>query len=112
MIDLERARTRIFQANYHLIWATKYRRKVLAGSVEVKLEEVLKTIAQNHGFVLLAARVHDGDHLHLFVSAKPKVCIPEMVRVFKCVCRNCSSKRVLKLRGGCGEEAYGLKATP
>ena len=85
MRDLEKAKTCAFQANYHLIWATKYRRKVLVGSVEVRLEEVLKTIAIHHGFQLLAARVHHGDHVHLFVSARPKVCIPEMVRILKCV---------------------------
>jgi len=84
-MDLEKARTCAFQANYHLIWATKYRRKVLVGSVEVRLEDVLKMIATNHGYQLLAVRVHDGDHVHLFVSAPPKVCIPEIVRVFKCV---------------------------
>ena len=83
--DLERARTCAFQANYHLIWATKYRRRVLVGSVEVRLEEVLKMIADESGFQLLAARVHHGDHVHLFVSAPPKVCIPKMVSVFKCV---------------------------
>jgi len=42
-------------------------------------------IAASHGYQLLAVRVHDGDHVHLFVSAQPKVCISEMVRVFKCV---------------------------
>ncbi len=82
---MEKARTCAYQANYHLFWATKYRRKVLVGSVEVRLEEVLKTIADNHGFQLLAARIHHGDHVHVFVSVPPKVGIPEMVRVFKCV---------------------------
>lgn len=81
---MEKARTCAFQANYHLIWATKYRRKVLVGSVEVRLLEVLKTIATQSGFQLLTARVHDGDHLHVFVSASPKLCIPEIVRVLKC----------------------------
>jgi putative transposase len=42
-------------------------------------------IAERHGWQLMAAGVHDGDHVHLFVSASPKVCVPEMVRVFKCV---------------------------
>ena len=72
VIDLEKARSCAYQANYHLIWATKYRRKVLLGSVEVRLEEVLKTIAVQSGFQLLAARVHRGDHVHVFVSAPPK----------------------------------------
>ena len=82
--DLEKARTCVFQANYHLIWATKYRRKVLVGSVEVRLEEVLKTIAVQSGFELLAARVHCGDYGQVFVSAQPSVCIAELVRVLKC----------------------------
>ena len=54
------------------------------GSVEVRLLEVLKTIACQSGFVLLTARVHDGDHLHAFVSASLNICIPEIVRVLKC----------------------------
>ena len=83
--DLDKARTCAYQANYHLIWATKYRRKVLLGSVKVRLEELLKTIADQNGCRLLAARVHDGDHVHVFVSALPKVSIPVMVQVFKCV---------------------------
>ena len=81
---MEKARTCAFQANYHLIWATKYRRKVLVGSVEVRLLEVLKTIAVSHGFQLLTARVHHGDHVHVFVSAQPKVCISDIVCVLKC----------------------------
>jgi hypothetical protein len=56
VIDLEKARSCAYQANYHLIWATKYRRKVLLGSVEVRLEEVLKTIANQSGFQLLTAK--------------------------------------------------------
>jgi REP element-mobilizing transposase RayT len=59
---LEKVRTCVFQANCHLIWATKYRRKVLVDSVEVRLEEVLKMVAENHGYQLLTARVHRGDY--------------------------------------------------
>ena len=55
------------------------------GSVKVRLEDVLKTIADNHGYRLLAARVHDGDHVHVFVSALPKVGIPDLVRVLRCI---------------------------
>jgi putative transposase len=83
--DLKKARACVFQANYRRIWATKYRRKVLLGSVEVRLEEVLKMVADQHGWQLMADRVHDGDHVHVFVSAPPKASIPELVRVFKCV---------------------------
>jgi hypothetical protein len=53
---LEKARLCVFQANYHLIWATKYRRKVLVASVKDRLEELLKMIAEQNGCRLLALR--------------------------------------------------------
>ena len=49
------------------------------------MEELLKTIADQSGCRLFVARVHDGDHVHVFVSALPKVSVPELVRVFKCI---------------------------
>ena len=110
MRDLEKARTCAYQANYHLIWATKYRRKVLVGSVEVRLEEVLKMIAVNHGFQLLAARVHHGDHVHVFVSAPPKVSIPEMVRVFKCVSAKLLFEEFPEIKSSFGVGICGLRA--
>jgi putative transposase len=81
VIDLETVRPCTSQVNYHFIWATKYRCKVLVGSVEVRLVEVLKMIAENHGYRLLVAMVHDGDYVHVFVFAKPKVCICGVVAV-------------------------------
>ncbi len=54
------------------------------GSVEVRLAKVLKTIACQSGFRVLTDRVHEGDHLHVFVSASPKTGILLMVRVLKC----------------------------
>jgi putative transposase len=82
--DLEKARSCVFQANYHLFWATKYWRKVLLGYVEVRLEVVLKTIAYQSGFQLLTVRVHYGDHIHVyvFVSARSKVYFPVLMCVF------------------------------
>ena len=35
-------------------------------------------------FKVLACRVHDGDHVHVFVSAPPKIGIPVVVRMLKC----------------------------
>jgi putative transposase len=82
---MEKAKTCALQANYHLIWAVKYRRKVLVGPVEVRLLEVLKTIADNHGYRLLTCRVYDSNHVHVFVSVKPSVSVAIVVRVLMCV---------------------------
>ena len=70
---MDKARLCAFQANYHLIWATKCRNKVLVGPVEVRLVEVLTMFAGRCCFELFAVRVHDGCHVYVFVSVLPKV---------------------------------------
>ena len=42
--SMVKAKTCAFQDSYPLIWAVKYRRKVLFGLVEVRLVEVLKVV--------------------------------------------------------------------
>jgi putative transposase len=111
---MDKAKSCAFRTNYHFIGAVKYRRSVLLGSVEVRFVEVLKMIAGRCGFELLAVRVHDGCHVHVFVSALPKVCISDMVRLFKCN----SAKLLflefasLRLRFWCGHlwsEGYAVR---
>jgi len=83
VIDLDKARSCAYHANYHsgpLNTGARY----FWAQLRLRLLKVLKTIATNHGFQLLAAKVHHGNHIHVFVSARPKLCIPEMVRVLKC----------------------------
>jgi REP element-mobilizing transposase RayT len=69
------------QANYCLIWVTKYLRKVLDSSVEVRLLEILKIIAENQGYQLLAARVHRGDHV-TFLFRQSQRCVSLMWSLF------------------------------
>jgi putative transposase len=50
------------------------------------------------GWRLLAVKVHDGDHVHVFVSASPKVCVPELVRILKCVFASLLFEEFLHIR--------------
>ncbi|WP_243674023.1 transposase, partial [Lentilactobacillus kisonensis] len=42
-------RTSVYNLNYHIIWGTKYRNKVLKGNVERELKQSLKKIALKYG---------------------------------------------------------------
>lgn len=46
----QHARTTVFNIGYHLVWSTKYRRKVLVGPVEQALKGLLMQTAVDHGF--------------------------------------------------------------
>ncbi len=37
--NIEKARTCVYNVNYHIVWSTKYRRKVLILAIEKYLEQ-------------------------------------------------------------------------
>ena len=58
IIDINRltyGRTSVYNLNYHLIWGTKYRNKVLKGHVETVLKRTLYEIASKYGYWLLVS---------------------------------------------------------
>ena len=71
MKDLVRDRTVVYNVGYHIVWSVKYRKKVLVGEIEERLLELLYEISREKGFQLKEAEVMP-DHVHVFISAKPK----------------------------------------
>ncbi|MDG6957091.1 MAG: IS200/IS605 family transposase [Nitrososphaerota archaeon] len=82
MDQYRRARHSVYLANYHLVWIPKRRKPVLVGPVKVRLEQLLKEIADERGWTILEMSVQP-DHVHLFVSADTKAAIHEVVNAFK-----------------------------
>lgn len=64
-------RTVVYNVGYHLVWSVKYRRKVLVGEIETSLIELLFEVAREKGFILKELEIMP-DHVHVFVSSKPK----------------------------------------
>lgn len=78
------ARTCVYNVNYHLVWSSlKYRRKVLTAEVEIYLKAVIQDIAQDKEFVIAACEVGEQDHVHVFVSAHPKVAPSYIAKMLK-----------------------------
>ncbi len=71
MKNLIRDRTVVYNVGYHMVWSVKYRRKVLVGTIETSLREFLHEVSFAKGFVLKEIEIMP-DHVHIFVSAKPK----------------------------------------
>ena len=76
------SRTCVYNMYYHLVWSTKYRRKVLTGSVEELLKSLLDQIALENDFTILEKEIMP-DHVHLFVSAHPKYAPGAIVKKLK-----------------------------
>ena len=76
-------RTCVYNLNYHIIWCTKYRRKVLSPKICERLYVLLREIGEEKGFTVVEARVGEEDHVHCFVSAPPKLSVTDIARWLK-----------------------------
>ncbi len=83
MGKLMHGRTCVFNINYHIVWSTKYRRKVLSSKIETRLKEILVNVAQEKGFEIAEIEVGTKDHVHVFVSAIPKISISYIAKMMK-----------------------------
>ena len=52
MSQMHHGRGYVYLIKYHIVWCTKYRRKVLSQEIMKSLIEILNTIATNNGFVI------------------------------------------------------------
>lgn len=83
----------VFSCDYHLVWPTKYRRKIFDAGMLAYLQEFLKSWPEHHPDVLLKEVNTDQDHIHLLVSIPPTKSVGMVVRTLKS-----TTARVLKLR--------------
>lgn len=81
--NLRHARTCVYNVNYHIVWSVKYRRKVITPEVESYMRTVINEIAKTKGFEVAEFESGEGDYVHLFVSAPPKLSPSLIVQYLK-----------------------------
>ena len=72
----------VYYHRYHIVWATKYRYKVLFGDVRLRARDICRQVCGENGVEILHG-VLSRDHVHMFVSVPPKVAIADLVRKMK-----------------------------
>ena len=99
----------MFQLHIHLVWCTKYRKRVLKDDVGVRLRELCRQICSDMGVEILSG-VIAKDHVHVLVSMPPQVSVSKMIQKLKGkssykLQREFSSLRKNSTGGkGCGRE--------
>lgn len=76
-------RTSVHNLNYHIVWCTKHRRKALTNRIDSDLKAILHEIADEHGYSIPHMEIGSDDHIHLFVSAPPKISVSTIVKQLK-----------------------------
>ena len=71
-----------FYHQYHLVWVTKYRFKVLRGDIQVRLREIIRqTYAEMN--VSIEKGVLSSDHVHMLVSIPPHLALSTVMQRIK-----------------------------
>src|SRR6266568_983779 len=68
----------VFKLHVHLVFVTKYRRKVLTGVAHETLRDLFTKVCQDFEAVLVESNGED-DHVHLLVEYPPKVALSHLV---------------------------------
>lgn len=88
--DLRRGRSCVFVMHVHLVFITKYRKKVFEANHLKSMREIMERVC-NDFEVELKEFNGEGDHVHLLVNYPPKVAVSKLVNSLKGV-----SSRMLK----------------
>jgi len=89
--DLRSGRHCVFLMHVHLVFVTKYRRKVFTKEILDHMQEVFTDICEDFEAKLVEFN-GEGDHVHLRVNYPPKVSVSKLVNSLKGV----SSRRLRK----------------
>jgi putative transposase len=72
----------VFNIEYHFVWVTKYRYKVLTGDVALRVRELVRQICEIFEIRIIKGVV-SKDHIHVLVSAPPTMAPSEIMRRIK-----------------------------
>lgn len=72
----------VYSCKYHVVWCPKYRRKVLAGSLERRLREIIIEQAARQDVEIIEMEIMPG-HVHLIVEVDPQYGIHRFIKNVK-----------------------------
>ena len=71
-----------FAIQFHIVWVTKYRKKVLRGEIAIFVREVVREECSRMKVDILKGYV-SREHVHLLVSVPPQLTISRLVQQLK-----------------------------
>ena len=81
--DYRRDHHCVYLCDYHLVLATKYRRKIINEGLRAHLKLKLLELVDHYPKIYLKEMNHDQDHVHLFISIPPTTSVGSVIRLIK-----------------------------
>lgn len=74
----------VYQTQYHIVWVTRYRRKILCQGIDAYLKTVItKEFREFFPDVYIQEVGIDKDHIHIHCIIPPKYAVSRIVEAFK-----------------------------
>jgi putative transposase len=71
-----------WNCKYHIVFAPKYRRQVIYGSIKVDIGQILRKLCEHKGVEIIEANACI-DHIHMLVSIPPKLSVASFMGYLK-----------------------------
>jgi putative transposase len=71
-----------YDCRYHIVWITKYRRKVLNKVLQNKIQQVIEGVCKEM-YVKILSIGFEEDHVHMYISIPLTNPIPYVVQILK-----------------------------
>ena len=72
----------VYDNQYHVVWVTKYRYKVLKGSIAYRLREIIRQICEKNKIIIIRGNIRN-DHVHMLISCSPVIAPAKIVQYIK-----------------------------
>ena len=81
MAEYRQSAHAVFDLKYHMIWCTKYRKKVLRGRIAERARDLIRQVCQRE--VVIVRGTVSPDHIHMLLSAPPQLAPAKLVQFIK-----------------------------
>ena len=75
----------VYKAQYHIVWITRYRRKILVNGIEEYFKTALWEVRKFHPDWYIEEVGTDENHLHIHIIIPPKYAVSKVVETLKSV---------------------------
>ena len=71
-----------YDIEYHIVWTTKYRYRVLNGKIAERARELIRQSCNSMNVNILKGAI-GKDHIHILVSCPPSLAVSKLVQLLK-----------------------------
>ena len=81
-IEYTKSSHAIYDIQYHIVWTTKYRYKILGGNISKRLQELIRQGCEARNITIISGSI-SKDHVHIQISCPPSISASKIVQYLK-----------------------------